>query len=272
MTRPGPGTGAAARGIALLIASVLAVALARVPSAGATPNDAGRSGSGIGKSAVVGTEGVPSEPAEAGPRNRIMGTGEAPAPQPFTREQRLLEAAREGDRATVERALELGVPVESADDLGRSALLLAARDAGDLELVRFLHERGAEIDRPDADGRTPLSFAAAAGRLELVRYLAREGAAVDSKDDRDRTPLFHAVLFDRRETVAWLLEHGAEVDVADRFGDTPLMMACAKDHAEMARLLLAHGADARARDQEGRTAADRAAPGLEDVCRPDDAA
>jgi hypothetical protein len=212
----------------------------------------------------VGTE--ESVPDLGGARNLIMGTGEAPEPQPFTREQRLLEAARRGDRETVERALELGVPVDSADDLARSALLLAARDAGDLELVRFLHERGGAIDRPDAGGRTPLSFSASAGRLDLVQYFIAEGAEVDTPDRRGRTPLFHAVLDDQIEMVTYLIGQGADVNVKDRFADTPLMMACSKGYAAMARLLLDHDADATARNQEGRSAADRAAPSL-DVCR-----
>jgi len=205
-------------------------------------------------------------PAPSGPRNLIMGTGEAREPQPFTREQRLLDAARRGDRETVERALALGVPVDSADDLSRSALLLAARDAGDLDLVRYLHDQGGAIDRADAGGRTPLSFSASAGRLDLVRYFVAEGAEVDNPDGRGRTPLFHAVLGNQIETVRYLIEQGADVNVKDRFSDTPLMMACSKGYAEMAGLLIDHGADRSARDQEGRTAADRAAPSLE-VCR-----
>ena len=198
--------------------------------------------------------------------NLIMGTGVAREPQPFTREQRLLDAARRGDRAVVERALELGVPVEAADDMSRSALLLAVRDAGDLDLARFLADRGGAIDRPDADGRTPLSFAASAGRLDLARFLVAEGAEVDRADKRGRTPLFHATLGNQVEMVAYLIEHGADVNVRDRYGDTPLMLACAKGYAALARLLLDQGADVSARDQEGRLAADRAIPGL-DICR-----
>lgn len=209
--------------------------------------------------------------AQAGEKNLIMGTGEPREPQPYTREQRLLEAARRGDRETVERALDLGVPVESADDLSRSTLLLAARDAGDLDLVRFLHERGGAIDRADAGGRTPLSFAAMSGRMELVRYFVDQGAIVDSPDRRGRTPLFHAVLGDQLEAARYLLDQGADVNVRDRFRDTPLMMACSKGYADMARLLLARGADASARDQEGRSAADRAAPDL-GVCLVDPSA
>lgn len=215
----------------------------------------------------VGVGRADPEPRDAGgERNLVMGTGEAREPQPFTREQRMLDAVRRGDRATVEAALSLGVPVDTADDLKRSALLLAARDAGDLDLVRLLHERGAEIDRADASGRTPLSYAAEAGRLALVRYLLSEGAGVDSRDRRSRTPLFHAVLGNQPEVVAVLLERGAAVDAADRFRDTPFIMACAKGHSEVAALLRERGADPSARNQEGRSAADRAAPGL-DLCR-----
>lgn len=202
----------------------------------------------------------------AGQQNRAMGTGESRDPQPFTREQRLLEAARQGDRAVVERALELGAPVEARDDLGRSVLLLAVRDARDLSLVRFLRERGASVDVADLAGRTPLSFAAASGRLDLVAYLVGQGARIDAADERGRTPLFHAVLGNHREVVDWLLERGAEVDVRDRFRDTPLILACAKGHAEMAALLRRHAADPTLRDQEGRSLPERSAIEVE-ACR-----
>jgi ankyrin repeat protein len=204
--------------------------------------------------------------AEPGAPNRVMGTGEPRDPQPFTREQRLLDAVRRNDRPAVERALALGVSVEARDDLGRSALLLATRDAASLELVRLLRERGAAADAPDLEGRTPLGFAAEAGRIDLVAYLLEQGAVLDRRDAQQRTPLFYAVATDQREVVALLADRGADVDAADRFGDTPLMMACAKGFGAMAELLVAHGADPTLRDHEGRTAADRARAGAE-ICR-----
>lgn len=199
--------------------------------------------------------------AEGFDGNRAMGTGEPRIPEPFTLELRFLQAARDGDRAAIERCLELGVDVGSRDDLGRSALLLAARDAGSLELVQLLRERGADPDAADVAGRTPLSFAAERGRLDIVRALAEQGAAVDRPDRQGRTPLFYAVLGDQPDVAVFLLDAGSDVDARDRFGDTPLMAACAKGHAAMAERLLARGADPSLRDQEGRTARDRAAPG-----------
>lgn len=199
--------------------------------------------------------------------NRVMGSGEAPKPEPFTIEQRLLDAVRRNDRPTAERALERGASIHSTDDIGRSTVFLAVMDAHDLDLVRWLHGKGARLDDPDTGERTALSFAAADGHLEIVEYLAGNGAVVERPDRQGRTPLFHAVLNDRRAVVVFLLDRGAGVNVRDQFGDTPLIVACAKGFGDMAKLLLARGADPSLRDQEGRTAAQRGA-GRTDACEP----
>jgi len=196
-----------------------------------------------------------------GPRNRALGLGEPRDPEPFTLEQRLLEAVRQNDRATIERAIERGATLAAKDDLQRSTVLLAVKDAGDLGLVRWLHEKGAALDEPDLGGRTPLSFAAALGHREIARYLVEHGAAVDRRDMNQRTALFQAALGNHPDVIALLAEHGADPNVRDKFQDTPLIVACAKGNAAAAARLLALGADPGLRDQEGRTARERSAPG-----------
>lgn len=191
-----------------------------------------------------------------------FGVGEPLVPAPFTLEQRFLEAARQGDRRTLELALAKGVAIDAKDELGRSALLLTVRDAQSPEAMALLRVKGAAIDVPDVGGRTAISWAAAAGRLDLVRQLAAWDAQVDRGDEDARTPLFYAAAENHRDVVAFLVTKGAKADVADRFGDTALMIACAKGHAEMAALLLEHGADPARKNQEGRTARDRSAPGI----------
>ena len=192
-----------------------------------------------------------------------MGTGEPRETQPFTLEQRLRDAVERNDRATIEKALERGADLQAKDDLGRSVVLLATHYAGDLDLVKLLHAKGAPVDIPDVNGRTALSFAAEDGRLDLVRWLVEQKAEVDSRDQQQRTPLFHAALGAHDDVIAFLADRGAAVDARDQFGDTPLMVACAKGHDATAVLLVARGADAKARDQEGRTASERSAPGAE---------
>ena len=125
----------------------------------------------------------------------LKAAGAAPpqeprAPEPYTLEQRFLEAARQGDRASLEKALARGVSPKAQDDLHRNALLLAARDAGSLEVVRFLRARGVAVDAPDLGGRAAISWAAGDGRLEIVRALAGCGRA--DRSARRRRP--HALL------------------------------------------------------------------------------
>lgn len=200
-------------------------------------------------------------PAPAAPAvNRAMGIGEARNPEPFTLDQRLLDATSRNDRPTIDKALELGAKIQAKDDLGRSTLFRAVMDAGSLDLVRWLHEKGVPVDDADVSGRTPLSFAADYGYLEIVRYLVAQGAAIDRRDVQQRTPLMHAAGGDHPDIIELLAEHGADINTRDQFGDTPLIAACAKGNASSAALLLQRGADTTIQDQEGRTAKERSAP------------
>lgn len=192
--------------------------------------------------------------------NRALGLGEVRKPEPFTLEQRMLDGASRNDRPTVERALELGAKLEAKDELGRGALFRAVMDAQNLELTRWLHEKGAPVDEPDVADRAPLSFAADFGLLEIVRYLVAEGAVVDRPDNQKRTPLLHAAGGNQPDVIALLIEKGADRNTRDHFGDTPLIVACAKGNAAAAAKLLQLGVDTTIRDQEGRTAKERSAP------------
>ena len=59
---------------------------------------------------------------------------------------------------------------------------------------------------------------------------------------------------------------GADIEATDRYGDRPFIMACSKGLADLARLLIERGAATGWRTKQGRSAADRAAPGM-DMCR-----
>jgi ankyrin repeat protein len=204
---------------------------------------------------------VASASAPHAAQNLALGLGEPRRPEPFTIEQRLLDAVRRNDRPTIERALERGAPLGARDDIGRGVVLLAVLDAQNLDLVRWLHAQGAALDEPDHGGRNALSFAAETGQTEVARYLLDQGTLVDRRDVQQRTALFNAALGNHAEIVALLLARGADPNARDQFADTPLIVACAKGNAPVATLLLAHGADPSLRDQEGRTAYERSAPG-----------
>ncbi|MCF2528140.1 ankyrin repeat domain-containing protein [Yinghuangia soli] len=98
--------------------------------------------------------------------------------------------------------------------------LVLAVHMADIEAVRLLLRAGADADRPDADGTTPLYAAAVRGDAEIA---------------------------------AMLLDAGADPDRESGTGDEglPLCGAAAWGHDDAVRALLAGGADPNAREDGG---------------------
>ncbi|CAG4931837.1 unnamed protein product [Parnassius apollo] len=130
-----------------------------------------------------------------------------------------------------------------------------------LEVLRALvREGGASVDVRDADGRTPLLWAASAGSAAAVLALHQAGARVDDADRDGLTALHCAAARGHTEALETLVGLcGARVDVVDSHGCTPLHYAAALGHADATSALLVHGADAHRQDRRGRSPAHTAA-------------
>jgi outer membrane protein assembly factor BamB len=88
----------------------------------------------------------------------------------------LFTAARAGDLAAVRELIESGLAVDSADKYGATALGMAA-GRGYLEVVRYLVEAGADLDRAeDFYGASPLGMALFNGHPEVAKVLLAAGA------------------------------------------------------------------------------------------------
>ncbi|XP_014372201.2 ankycorbin [Papilio machaon] len=130
-----------------------------------------------------------------------------------------------------------------------------------LEVLRALvREGGASVAVRDADGRTPLLWAASAGSAAAVLALNQAGARVDDADRDGLTALHCAAARGHTEALETLVGLcGARVDMADSHGCTPLHYAAALGHADATSALLEHGADAHRQDRRGRSPAHTAA-------------
>ena len=160
-----------------------------------------------------------------------------------------------GDRAHARaRARSAASAVDAKDDLGRSALLLAARDAGSLELVRLLHAKGAAVDEPDLGGRAAISLRRRR-RPARARALARRARA--PQIDRARRGRAHAALPRRRSAITATSSRSCSTRGADVERRRSVRRHAAdawparKGYGEMAALLLQRGADP-AREGPGR--------------------
>jgi hypothetical protein len=95
----------------------------------------------------------------------------------------LRNAAKKGQTARVAALIGKGAAVESADKIGRTALMMAA-EKGHAETVKLLLDRGAKAEARDKDGWTAYGLAVIEGRDEVVKVFPVQppiAAALDVK-------------------------------------------------------------------------------------------
>ena len=83
-------------------------------------------------------------------------------------------------------------------------------DCTDSSVIRCLVEHGAAYSLNDPDLNL-LARAAEGGNLDLVKYIHSLGFDVNSVDCKNKTPLCNAAEWNRTEIVEYLLENGAKV-------------------------------------------------------------
>lgn len=103
--------------------------------------------------------------------------------------------------------------------------------AGDDERLAAYLDGGVPVDLTDADGNTLVMLAAYNGRPGTVRLLAERGADVNRVNDRGQTPLAGAVFKADTEVVRVLLGVGA-----DPLAGTPNAIETARMFQQMALL------------------------------------
>lgn len=94
---------------------------------------------------------------------------------------------------------------------------------GNLEMVRFLSEQGADLLRGDNENSCALHNAAAQNHFEVVRFLVEQGVDINIQDDNDTTPMIFAVVHDNPEMISYLLEQGADPSIVNINGNTAFL-------------------------------------------------
>ena len=120
-----------------------------------------------------------------------------------------------------------------------------------MKVVEVLLSKGAEINVEDENRCTPLMLAAERGHIDILLYLIDHDADVNKKDCRNRTALHYA---SDLKVVKALLSKGVEIDVEDGDRCTPLILAAGNGHSDILLYLIDHGADVNKKDRRKRTA------------------
>ncbi|KAL0780770.1 hypothetical protein CaCOL14_002105 [Colletotrichum acutatum] len=161
-------------------------------------------------------------------------------------EQYLSEAVKQDNTELAQVFLNYGVNIDAQKFSGEPPLYLAAKE-GTLSMVKFLIERGADINvRTDVKGLTPLYGATLQSRPEIVEYLLSKGADVSIPSKaRNWSPLEGA--YDYPAVMAHLVTKAwppPDYHRVSEFGDTQctaLFLAATYGKTESVRLLLKHG-------------------------------
>jgi ankyrin repeat protein len=166
----------------------------------------------------------------------------------------LTMAVVKGQIDLVRLLLARGADIETRDESEDTLLSLAASH-GYEAIVAMLLDLGAAVDRAGRDQQTPLSRAAEEGMAAIVRRLLDAGAEVDSEDNCGRAPLAWAAAHKSgADAVKILLEHGAKTESRNGTGRTALSWAAGDQYGGAAvELLIQQGADLESKDDEGRT-------------------
>lgn len=172
----------------------------------------------------------------------------------------LHDAVRQGDKSRVQTLLSGKVKINEPQGEDKDSPLHIAAANGDLDLVKLLVEKKANVTQSDRYGMTPLIVAAVNGHTAILQYLLQHGAKIDHKDQFGRDALAWCAISGREKALRTLLVHtpAPAVDVADHEGRTPLLHAAAGNHPNIITILLEKGADPKHKDKQGKTALDLA--------------
>jgi len=183
------------------------------------------------------------------------GAGAKSNPASLTEKRRQQQATKELLQAcripgssieSIQRFIELGADINQPNFDGRTALSYALEN-GNTPLVLFLLNADVQqsINAIDNKGLTALHFACISYNAQMVKLLLDYGAteSINQISIHGNTPLLYASQQGDYDKVTLLLDYGAtkSIDHANNNGNTPLLYATIKNNLDMVYLLLNSG-------------------------------
>ncbi|XP_028756660.1 potassium channel SKOR [Neltuma alba] len=122
---------------------------------------------------------------------------------------------------------------------------------GDIHFLKRLIESGADPNKTDYDGRSPLLISASKGYVEIVHFLIAHGVIINFSDKFGSSPLFEAIKNGHEEASSLLVDAGATLTM-DHAGNF-LCMTVANKELSLLRRVLDYGINPNARNYDQRT-------------------
>lgn len=148
------------------------------------------------------------------------------------------------------------LPMFAAEVQPGGAPLVEAIKSGQRSVaLDMIAKKSADVNAAEADGTTPLLWAANQNDTELALRLLKAGADPKAKNRLGSTPLEEAAYNANTELIKALLDSGADPNATGADGQTALMLVARTAKVDAAKLLLDKGANPNAKEsQRGQTA------------------
>ena len=170
------------------------------------------------------------------------------------RKNALLEASGMGNVEMIEYLVEQGADINEKNSEGTTPLMQCILRNQSKECVSVLLRLGADINVQDKDGFSPLVLAVIEGQTETVRLFLDAGASPTLSTTGGATPLILAAHFGFIDIARRLLSHNVPIDTQAKNGQNALIAASMHDHLDIVHFLVQHGASLHLRDKNNSTA------------------
>ncbi len=193
-------------------------------------------------------------------------------------EEEFTRNLRSGDAPCLKKAISLGninVNKETMDVFGKDPMLPIFRAMGDsslffakakgrsFDVLKVLHEAGADLTVQNNNGETPLLFAIKHVDQEdhpsVAQFLIQTHNAAVNKSDRSGMTTLHYVVTDVKNalTLDLLEKHGADLNQTDSNGQYPLMMSIENNWEIGAQSIVEANAKINIKNKQQQTALHR---------------